>query len=309
MKKITVISMIILTLVVISGCSNKDPQTTTQVTETTAEQTEGTTESTETTESMDQDILGAFEALGESENIDLIQMSAYLSDNIDKVSAETADLMLQLYEKIQMQLLPTYQDAFFDDSIQGILLTYSIEEIRQNQVKEEPVQALLTEAAAVGYKMEAIEGTVAPYIDYGYFAAFSEFATESTGAFYKLMKIESDNPPQKDAALIIPWSDVLERGLGFESYIKDNPGSFYEDRARVHLKGYEFLAINGSANVPLFDYDSKEMDADAKAAYIAFVGQGLQTEFATLIKTYVNLLETHDFTKTAEVEAFMSEFQ
>ena len=305
MKKFTVISMLILTLFVISGCSNNEPETTTQTTETTAEQTEASTESTK---SMDEDILLAFEALGESENIDLIQMSAYLSDNIDKVSVETADLMLQLYEKIQMQLLPTYQDAFFDESIQGILLTYSIEEIRQNQVKEEPVQALLTEAAAVGYKMEAIEGTVAPYIDYGYFAAFSEFATESSGAFYKLMKIESDNPPQKDAALIIPWADVLKRGLGFESYIKDNPGSFYDDRARMHLKGYEILAINGSANVPLFDYDSKVMDADAKAAYTAFVGQGLQTEFATLIKTYVDLLEIHDFIKTAEIEAFMSEY-
>ena len=144
MKKLTVISMILLTLFVISGCSNIEPETTTQSTVTTAEQTEASTESTESTESLDQDILNAFEALGESENIDLIQMSAYLSDNINKVSAETADLMLQLYEKVQMQLLPTYQDAFFDDSIQGVLLTYSIEEVRQNQVKEEPVQALLT---------------------------------------------------------------------------------------------------------------------------------------------------------------------
>ena len=156
--------------------------------------------------------------------------------------------------------------------------------------------------------MEAIEGTVAPYIDYGYFASFAEFATESTGAFYKLMKIESDNPPQKDAALIIPWADVLKRGLGFESYIKDNPGSFYDDRARMHLEGYKFLAINGSANVPLFDYDSKVMDAEAKAAYLAFINQGLETEFAKLIKTYVDLLESNDFIKTAEVEAFMSEF-
>jgi hypothetical protein len=122
------------------------------------------------------------------------------------------------------------------------------------------------------------------------------------------MKIESDNPPQKDAALIIPWSDVLERGLGFESYIKDNPGSFYEERARMHLEGYEYLAINGSANVPLFEFDSKVMVAEAKAAYLDFVNQGLQTEFATLIKTYVDLLETHDFIKTSEVEAFMSEF-
>ncbi|HSN67490.1 MAG TPA: hypothetical protein VLS94_12680, partial [Fusibacter sp.] len=298
-------SMIIIAVFVILGCSNNEPETTTQTTETaeaTAEQTEASTES------MDQDILSAFEALGESENIDLIQMSAYLGDNIDKVSSETADLMLQLYEEVQMQLLPTYQDAFFVDSIQGVLLTYSIEEIRQNQVKEEPVQALLSEATAVGYKMEAIEGTVAPYVDYGYLAKFAEFATQSTGAFYKLMKVESDNPSQKDAALIIPWAEVLERGLGFESYIKDNPGSFYDDRARMHLEGYEFLAINGSANVPLFDFDSKEMDAEAKAAYTAFVNQGLQTPFATLIKTYVDLLETHDFIKTTEIEAFMSEY-
>ena len=222
MRKFTVISMILLTLFVITACSNKDPETTTQITDSSVEQTEVSTNSTESTEStesdsMDQELLSAFEALGKSENIDLIQMSAYLSDNIAKVSDETADLMLQLYEKVQMQLLPTYQDAFFGDSIQGILLTYSIEEIRQNQVKEEPVQALLSEAVAVGYKMEAIEGTVAPYIDYGYFVAFAEFTTESTGAFYKLMKIESDNPPQKDAALIIPWADVLNRGIGFET--------------------------------------------------------------------------------------------
>ncbi len=310
MRKFTVISMTLLTLFVITACSNKDPETTTKSTETSAEQTEVSTNSTESTESnsMDQELLSAFEALGESEDIDLIQMSAYLSDNIDKVSAETADLMLQLYEKIQMQLLPTYQDAFFIDSIQGILLTYSIEEVRQNKVKEEPVQALLTEAEAVGYKMEAIEGTVAPYIDYGYFAAFAEFATESTGAFYKLMKIESDNPPQKDAALIIPWADVLNRGIGFETYIEDYPGSFYEDRARMHLEGYEYLAINGSANVPLFDFDTKVMDEDAKTSYKAFVDQGLQTEFATLIKTYLELLETHNFVKTAEVETFMNDY-
>ena len=50
------------------------------------------------------------------------------------------------------------------------------------------------------------------------------------------------------------------------------------------------------------------MITEAKSAYMAFVGQGIQTEFATLIKTYVDLLESHDFIKTAEVEAFMSEF-
>lgn len=308
MKKIMVISVVMLTLFVTSGCSYKETETTTQQTattqqtETTAEQTE---KPTEASEAINRDILDSYKEFAESETVDLVKMSVYLMDNIDKVTAETADSMLQVYEKAQMQLLPSYQDSFLAESVQGILLTYTIEDLRENQVKEEPVLALLTESAAVGYKIEAIEGTIAPYVDYGYFAQFADFTTEPTSAFYTLMKTESDNPSQKDAGLLIPWKDVLKRGINFEAYLDAYPSSFYEDRVRMHLEGYKDLAINGSANVPLFDYDTNEMNVEAKTAYIAFVDQGLNTAFATLIKSYVDLLETYDFIKTAEVEDFM----
>jgi len=320
MKKISVLLVVTATLFMMSSCSNKngnEPETTTQNTETSAEQTEASTETTETNETNetnetieanDREILSAFEALGGSNKVDLVKMSVYLKENIEKVSAETSDLMVRLYESVQMQLLPTYQDAFFVPSIQSTLLSYSIEDLRQNKVKEEAIKALLTEATSVGYKIEAIEGTVAPYVDYGYFAQFAEYTTEPTSAFFELMKIEADAPTKKDAALIIPWADVLKRGNNFETYLASYPESYYSDRVRMHLEGYTNLAINGSANVPIFEFDTNGMNTEAKAAYSAFVDQGLQTEFATRIKNYMTLLKTHDFVKTAEVEAFISEY-
>lgn len=311
MKKLLVLSVIATTLLISSGCFNNvnDPQDKTEISieiSTVSATNETVQESTALTEKLERDVITAFIALSEPKNIDLSRMSMYLVDNIQRVSPENVDIMLQVYEKAQMQALPEYQDAFLEESMQSILLTYSVENLRQNQVKEKAVRALLTEAAAVGYKIEAIEGTIAPYVDYGYFAQFASNATESTGAFYTLMKAESDHPSQKDAALIIPWEDVLQRGINFEAYLETYPNTYYEERARMHFEGYKNLALNGSANVPLFEYDTNAMNEEAKAAYTAFEAKQIQTAFADLIKNFVSLLKKHHYIKTVEVETFMN---
>lgn len=319
MKKTFILTMALWTLFIISGCSNKQSnklettassiEITSEVTETSIA-TETATEATTLSDAQEQEIIDALKILGDSENLDIIilkNMADYLTDNIVKVLPENADLMLQSYERAQMKALPSYQDAFLASPVQSILLNYSKEDLSQNLVKEEEVRKLITEAATLGYKMEAIEGTVAPYVDYSYFAKFASYTTASTGAFYTLMKEESDHPSQKDAALLIPWEDVLQRGINFEAYLKEYPGAYYENRAMMHLEGYTYVAINGTANVPLFNYDTNAMNDEAKAAYTAFVDKGQQTEFAKLIKSYLSLLKTNNFVKTAEVEAFINE--
>jgi len=303
MKKMIFILVVTLSLFVVFGCSNNVPNVSTS----TEEVTMPTTELTEpTSESEEKNIVDAFIAMGASESIDLIRMSDFLEANISRLSPENADQMLQTYESAQMDVLPTYQDAFLNDPIQSILLTYSIEDLRQNLVQEVEISDLLKEAASIGYKIEAVEGTVAPYVDYGYFARFNPYSTKSTGAFYTLMKTESDNPSQKDAALLISWEEVLQRGMNFESFLQNYPGSFYAERANMHLEGYSYISINGTANVPLFDYDTNIMNAEAKAAYLTFVGKEQKTTFAEGVKTFVLLLEKHQFIKTAEIEAFIS---
>ncbi len=295
MKKYVIGLMIIVSFFVISGCSNKQIE----IPEKPIKDTEDSTESKK--------IVDAFKVLGDSTSIDLKEMSAYLNDNIAKVSPENSDLMLQIYEKAQRKVLPTYQDTFLAKPVQSILLKYTIEELRQNLVKEDEIRTLLTEAMSFGYRIEAVEGTVAPYVDYGYFAQFKEYTTASTGSFYSLMKSESDYPSQKDGGLLITWDEVLQRATNFEAYIKDYPNSYYLDKANTHLEGYKYVAINGTPNGPLFDYDTNMMNSDAVTAYTEFVNKGQQTEFAKLIKTYLSLLETHNFVKTVEVETFMNE--
>lgn len=313
MRKTCFILVITVIFIMFSGCSNRVSNETTvsnetnESNETTVSNTSNeTTASNETTGlSQDQEIIDTFNTLVNSKPVDLLKISDFLVNNIKKISAQNADLMLQGYEKIQMQSLPSYQDAFFDPSVQSTLLTYSIEELQQNQVKETDLQKLLTDAVAVGYKIEAIEGTVAPYVDYGYYAQFGALTTESTSAFYALMKVESDNPSQKDGGLLISWDEVLQRGINFEAFLKTYPESYYYERVSMHFEAYQELALNGSINVPLFEYETNVMNDEAKTAYTFFVEKDMESEFAKLMKNYLTLLEKNNFIKTSEVESFI----
>jgi len=84
------------------------------------------------------------------------------------------------------------------------------------------------------------------------------------------MAEESNNPPAKDAALVVGWDEVLKRALNQEKFIKR-----YEDSAKVGkvkelYRKYLTFTLFGLNNTPLFEYNSKVMDAGQRKLILSF---------------------------------------
>jgi len=50
-----------------------------------------------------------------------------------------------------------------------------------------------------------------PVIDYEVYKKYSEYVTEDVKEYINIMAEESNNPPAKDAALVVGWDEVLKR--------------------------------------------------------------------------------------------------
>jgi len=49
---------------------------------------------------------------------------------------------------------------------------------------------------------------------------YSEYVTEDVKEYINIMAEESNNPPAKDAALVVGWDEVLKRALNQEKVYK-----------------------------------------------------------------------------------------
>jgi len=118
------------------------------------------------------------------------------------------------------------------------------------------------------------------------------------------MAVESNRMPAKDAALVIDWKEVLERAVNQEQFIIKYGDSKKIEQVKGLYKKYLTFALFGANNTPLFSYDSKTMDPEAREIYSIYLNEGNNSKLKQNIRGFMNLVEKNNYKLTAEVEEY-----
>lgn len=277
----------------------------------------------------EKEIITGFAVLIAGEDPTVAQVVAYVDEYIEAVTKENAATMVLGLEQVQQANLAQWQQRYEDEDLQMDLMEiygdrWSPQEIlkrAQARGVDGKLRELLQETIENGYKVETAEGQYFPVIDYTFYRRYHEAVPPEVAAYLELMAVESEDPPVKDAALMIGWDEILRRAANQERFLRiqgaqvrgRGAGDVEGCRAyrtaivqavRGLLKRYLGFALYGCNNTPLFDYWTKEMDPEARRAYAEYLSHAEDGEFSTQIKAYLDVLAENDYRLTPAVDAY-----
>lgn len=253
-------------------------------------------------------VLAEFEALTEYEDITVAELSQFLDEKVDRLSQEKAALLVTGLERVQRAKLPQWEKKFENEGLQQELARVYQETGWRlsdfSSITDAQLREIVEEAIDNGYKVETAEGFFFPVIDYTFYDKYHTAVTPDLAVYYEIMAVESEQAPVKDAALMIPWEEVLNRALRQEEFLMECNSSPQVPAIEKLLKQYVSFALFGCNNTPLFSYDTKKMNSEAKAAYLKYDWDEAKGSFSRLIKEYLKVLKKNDYRLTPDVEEF-----
>ncbi len=146
-----------------------------------------------------------------------------------------------------------------------------------------------------------------PVIDYEMYKKYQSNLTPDFAAYIDIMAVESQQPPAKDAALRISWDELVKRTLAQERYLAQYPDSPKTTEIKMLLNKYAMFALYGTNNTPLFDYDTKQMAAEAKKGYLETAWDDKNGVFSKTMRQYVTVLKKNDESLTRQVREFQNQ--
>lgn len=298
--RIAGISLLLVLVLAISACgvqgSNPSSQTAKQETAQTAANQEKT-------------VMDSFQALMQRADITIPEILKFIDENIAAVSPKNAAVMVIGFEKLQKDSQPKLENKFasMEEAVQKALANnYQIEltDSYINTIQSTQVKGLLAEVKNSGFKVETAEGMYFPVIDYSFYSKYRKAVTPDIAAYIDIMAVESAKTPVKDAALMISWAELLKRASNQEQFIKDYSDSPKADDMRKMLKRYASFALYGVNNTPLFSYETKQMTAEAKKAYLEVSFEANKGSFSKVMNEYLSVLKQNEYKLTDQVQQY-----
>ncbi|QGG54799.1 hypothetical protein [Paenibacillus sp. B01] len=240
----------------------------------------------------------------------------YLNNHLSKVDSWTASMMALRLENAQNAALGKLQHRYEQSGVQkaiddawraGGSGTYTS---LLKHAKGESVRKLLADSRDQGYAVATAEGMFFPVINYPLYENWKSRVTADIQLYVKLMADEVRKPTLRDAGLVIGWGELLQRDLDAEKFLLQYRSS---NRYKAVSERYEQLKTHlfyGSNNTPLFDYDTKKIDAEALAAYKKAVADAASSSSFTpllmKVKNFLTVVERNDGKYTDDVKKWLS---
>ncbi|MCJ8014086.1 hypothetical protein MUG84_20450 [Paenibacillus sp. KQZ6P-2] len=235
---------------------------------------------------------------------------SYMEKNIYQVTPYQATLMVLKLENAEKAILDAWNDKFFKDSIQTKLqkLMKPGDDLTALIIKtnDKNLKALLKGARDSGYRLETSEGMYYLVLDYPRFQKVRAYVSADIKSYIDIMTAETKAPFANDAALSISWTEVTKRSLSQEAFVKSFPHSNRTAQAKSLYSQYLNISLYGLNNTPMFDYDTKKVNAKAKAALEAAVSKGdpSNSDYLKKIKGFLDVLKKNNDVLTPEVDKY-----
>lgn len=237
-----------------------------------------------------------------------------LINNIDEFSLHQATIATLHLENAQKAYLPTAQQRMETAAIQKDINKVYEPGMTMNTVRSKVTSSktkiVLQDLNSIGYKLETSEGMFYPVMDYKSYKVFKPYVKPDIQAYIDLMATESQQPATADAALQIGWDEVLERTLAREAFLTKYKGSNRTAAVKEAFILARMYTFYGTNNTPLFDYDSMNINSEAKVAYEKALADKTSSEIKasevlTQLQEFLKLLEQTNDTKTQVINDFL----
>ncbi|GBG55233.1 hypothetical protein SPFL3102_00659 [Sporomusaceae bacterium FL31] len=300
LKKILIMLLVTQFAVLSAGCSKSGPSPSGEVTPNQI--------SPIVSEEQQKQIMNDYQQLIEKPSVQPSEVRAYIDKNIAQVTSQNAVVMVNALEQVQRKHLTKLEGEFFND--------HAVQEQLQKNfapgsdltnltvVKDQTLKNLLQEIKENGYKIEIAEGMYYPIIDYSIYQKYDSMLPGDIAAYHNLMAAESNKAAAKDAALVIGWNEVIQRALAQEKFLSQYGNSPKAAEVKELYKRYVFFSFYGANNTPLFDYETKTFNSEAKSAYEQVVGLDTSSNLLTQLKSYLAVLANNHYKLTDEVNQF-----
>ncbi|RKP58027.1 hypothetical protein D7Z26_00505 [Cohnella endophytica] len=254
-------------------------------------------------------VVAEFEALLKKQG-QLPRAFAYLRAHIGDVTPSQATVMALHLENAVKAQLPALQKRFEKNSVQQAINRAYTKGATLDQViartKDANLKALLKEAKDSGYKLETAEGFYFPIVDYSAFKAFESRVNADIKAYIEIMAVESDQANVKDAGIVIGYQQLVNRALSQESFLAKYPYSNRKAQIANLFNSYRTLTFYGANNTPLFDYEHKAMQPNARKAYEAILSWNKpdSSAYLTTLRKFMDIVEQNGYKLTPAVDQF-----
>lgn len=253
-----------------------------------------------------EDIMNEYENIANKE-CGISEYVSFANENIKYLSPDNASKLILKLEEIQKKYHIELEDKYYTPEIQSKLdeifkPDYDLSNINLENIKDEEASKLLEGTINLGYKVETTEGAFFPIIDYSFYQKYFAYVTSDIKDYISIMTEESDGVPVKDAGLVISWEELLERACNQEKFLAEHKESVKFEDIKALYREYVTFAIYGLDNTPLFNYEDKIMNDDAKEAYEKIITKN--SKLSQALKDYYDIIEKNGFKLTDNVENF-----
>ncbi len=242
---------------------------------------------------------------------DVAYAKAYITKHIRSVTPYQATMLVLKLENAMNDALPAKTDKVYEIGIQDKLMNlYKFGEpinTTINKAKDDTLRKVLINLRDSGYRLYTTEGVIFPIIDYTTLKPYKPYINKDLQAYIDIMIVESEKPAVSDAALVIPWSEVIERGLAQEAFITTYPKSNRTADVKLKLRFTELSLFYGYNNTPLFKYEDNLLDPEVRQAFDSVLKDSDAVSKSALLKklkSWSEVLESNKDKLTQEVEQY-----
>ena len=241
---------------------------------------------------------------------DVAYAKTYITKHIRSVTRYQATMLVLKLENAMKKQLSAKTDIVYKTGIQDKLMNiYKYNEpisATLSRTKDDNLRQVLINLRDSGYRLFTTEGVVFPIVDYKSLVSYKPYINKDIQAYIDIMVVESEKVSVSDGALIIPWSDVIDRGLVQEAFLKAHPKSNRAAEVERMLWFMEFSLFYGYNNTPLFAYEDNLLDPEVRQA----LDQALKrndienSPFLKKLKAWSDVLKSNNDKLTKEVEDY-----
>lgn len=242
---------------------------------------------------------------------DVAYAKSYITKHIRSVTAYQATMLVLKLENAMNDALPAKTDKVYEIGIQDKLMNlYKYGEpinTTINKTKDETLRKVLINLRDSGYRLYTTEGVIFPIIDYTTLKPYKPYINKDIQAYIDIMVVESEKPAVSDAALVIPWSEVIDRGLTQEAFISAYPKSNRTADVKLKLRFTELSLYYGYNNTPLFKYEDNLLDPEVRQAFDKVLKDSDAVSKSALLKklkSWSDVLESNKDKLNQEVERY-----
>ncbi|MCM3260687.1 hypothetical protein M3664_23120 [Paenibacillus lautus] len=242
---------------------------------------------------------------------DVAYAKSYITKHIRSVTAYQATMLVLKLENAMNDALPAKTDKVYEIGIQDKLMNlYKYGEpinTTINKTKDETLRKVLINLRDSGYRLYTTEGVIFPIIDYTTLKPYKPYINKDIQAYIDIMVVESEKPAVSDAALVIPWSEVIDRGLTQEAFISAHPKSNRTADVKLKLRFTELSLYYGYNNTPLFKYEDNLLDPEVRQAFDKVLKDSDAVSKSALLKklkSWSDVLESNNDKLNQEVERY-----